>query len=82
MTAFDQRVAEALARLPDYLGQHVLVSATALALGLAISLPLAVAATRRPAFRWPLLAAASLIQTIPGLALLALFYPLLLGLAA
>jgi osmoprotectant transport system permease protein len=77
----DPRIADALARLPDYLGQHVIVSVTALALGLAIGLPLAIAATRRPRFRWPLLAFASLIQTIPGLALLALFYPLLLGLS-
>jgi len=32
--------------------------------------------------RWPVLIVASLIQTIPGLALLALFYPLLLALSA
>jgi osmoprotectant transport system permease protein len=81
MTA-DPRVAEALARLPDYLGSHVILSISALALGLAVSLPFAIAATRRPRLRWSLLAAASLIQTIPGLALLALFYPLLLGLSA
>ena len=82
MSEFDARFADALARLPDYLGQHVIVSVTALLLGLAISLPLAVLATRRARLRWPLLAFASLIQTIPGLALLALFYPLLLGLSA
>lgn len=81
MTALDPRIADALVRLPDYLGQHVIVSVTALALGLGISLPLAVIATRRASLRWPLLAFASLIQTIPGLALLALFYPLLLGLS-
>ncbi|HUO13219.1 MAG TPA: glycine betaine ABC transporter substrate-binding protein [Caulobacteraceae bacterium] len=78
----DQRFAAAWALLPDYLGQHVLVSASALALGLVISLPLAVAASRSPAVRWPALLAASLVQTIPGLALLALFYPLLLALSA
>jgi osmoprotectant transport system permease protein len=78
----DSRIADAFARLPDYLGQHVLVSVTALVLGLAISLPLAVAGTRSATLRWPLLAAASLIQTVPGLALLALFYPLLLGIAS
>ncbi|MEX2127891.1 MAG: glycine betaine ABC transporter substrate-binding protein [Xanthobacteraceae bacterium] len=82
MSELDPRITEALARLPDYLGQHVIVSVTALALGLAISLPLAVIATRRASLRWPLLAFASLIQTIPGLALLALFYPLLLGISA
>ncbi|HEX5779403.1 MAG TPA: glycine betaine ABC transporter substrate-binding protein [Xanthobacteraceae bacterium] len=82
MSEFGERFSEALARLPDYLGQHVIVSVTALALGLAISLPLAVVATRHARLRWPLLAFASIIQTIPGLALLALFYPLLLGISA
>ena len=74
--------AAALAVLPEYLGWHVLLSACALALGAAISLPLAVAASRSPRLRWPVLAIASLIQTIPSLALLALFYPLLLALSA
>ena len=37
---------------------------------------------RRPALRNVLLGVASVVQTIPSLALLALFYPLLLGLAA
>ncbi|HEY3799455.1 MAG TPA: glycine betaine ABC transporter substrate-binding protein [Caulobacteraceae bacterium] len=77
----DARLAAAWALLPDYLGQHVLVSACALVLGLAISLPLAVAAARSAAVRWPALLLASLIQTIPSLALLALFYPLLLALS-
>ncbi len=75
-------LSEALARLPDYLGQHVLVSATALALGLALSLPLAILSLRHPRLRTVLMGAASVIQTIPGLALLALFFPLLLGVAA
>lgn len=78
----DARIADALARLPDYFGNHVLVSVTALLLGLAISLPLAIASLRRPALRAGVLAATSIVQTIPGLALLALFYPLLLGVAA
>jgi osmoprotectant transport system permease protein len=78
----DGRIADALARLPDYLGSHVLVSVTALALGLALSFPLALAALRRPALRAVLLGATSVVQTIPGLALLALFYPLLLAAAA
>ena len=77
----DARLAEAFARLPDYLGSHVLVSLTALALGLGISLPLAIL-RHRPWLRASLLAAASVVQTIPGLALLALFYPLLLALSA
>ena len=78
----DSRLADAFERLPDYLGSHVLVSLTALALGLGISLPLAIASVRRPALRASLLGFASVVQTIPGLALLALFYPLLLALAA
>ena len=72
----------AFALLPEYLGWHVLLSASALLLGVAISLPLAIAAARSPRLRWPVLAGASLIQTIPSLALLALFYPLLLALSA
>ena len=78
----DSRLAEAFARLPDYLGGHVLVSLTALALGLGVSLPLAIVSMRRPVLRTGLLAFANVVQTIPGLALLALFYPLLLALTA
>ena len=78
----DPRFADAWARLPDYLGNHVLVSVTALVLGLALSFPLALASLRRPRMRAVLLAATSIVQTVPGLALLALFYPVLLGAAA
>src|SRR4051794_1844314 len=78
----DPRWAEALGHLPDYLGNHVRVSVTALALGLAVSLPLAIAARNRRVMRGALLGLASIVQTVPGLALLALFYPLLLALAA
>jgi osmoprotectant transport system permease protein len=83
MTPFsDPRWNEAMARLPDYLGSHIRVSAAALALGLAVSLPLALIARRRPKLRGALLAVASTVQTVPGLALLALFYPILLALSA
>lgn len=78
----NERLAAAWTLLPDYLTQHIVLSASALGLGVLISLPLAVVAARRPALRWPILACASLIQTIPGLALLALFYPLLLTLSS
>ena len=78
----DPRWSEALAHLPDYLGNHVRVSVTALALGLLLSLPLAIAARNRPLMRGALLGLASVVQTVPGLALLALFYPLLLALAS
>ncbi|MEP6829299.1 MAG: ABC transporter permease/substrate-binding protein [Rhizomicrobium sp.] len=75
-------VREAWALLPDYLGQHVILSVSALLLGVAVSLPLGVFAARSRRFGTPLLAVVSIIQTIPGLALLALFYPLLLALSA
>jgi osmoprotectant transport system permease protein len=78
----DERLAAAWRLLPGYLGQHVLLSACALALGIAISLPLAVAASRNPRLRWIALLLAGMVQTIPSLALLALFYPLLLALSA
>jgi osmoprotectant transport system permease protein len=78
----DPRLADAWARLPDFLGSHVLVSISALAIGLGISLPVAILSVRRPLLRSSLLAVASVVQTIPGLALLALFYPLLLALSA
>jgi osmoprotectant transport system permease protein len=78
----DPRWSEAFAHLTDYLGNHVRVSVAALALGLLISLPLAIAARNRPVMRGALLGFASIVQTVPGLALLALFYPLLLALAS
>src|SRR5216683_2087927 len=63
MSALDPRIAEALARLPEYLGAHVVLSLSALGLGLALSLPLALLAVRSPRLRWTLLTAASVIQT-------------------
>ncbi|TKW79052.1 MAG: ABC transporter permease subunit [Bradyrhizobium icense] len=78
----DPRWGDALTHLPDYLGNHVRVSVTALALGLAVSLPLAILSRNRPLLRGALLGLASIVQTVPGLALLALFYPLLLALAS
>ncbi len=76
-----ERIAAAWRLLPEYLGDHVLLSVCSLLVGFAISLPLAVAASRSAAVRWPSLFAASFVQTIPSLALLALFYPLLLALS-
>jgi osmoprotectant transport system permease protein len=72
----------ALRLLPLYLGWHVALSASALGFGFLLSAPLAVLSARSASIRWPVLAFAGLIQTIPSLALLALFYPLLLALSA
>jgi len=71
----------AFARVPDLLGQHLLLAMSALALGILISLPLGVWSARRPAVARIALGFASFIQTIPSLALLALFFPLLLSLS-
>ncbi|MGY4257394.1 osmoprotectant transport system permease protein [Bradyrhizobium sp. USDA 4516] len=78
----DPRWRDAAAHLPDYLGSHVQVSLAALALGLMISLPLAILARNAAVIRSILLGLASVVQTVPGLALLALFYPLLLAIAS
>lgn len=73
---------QALSRVPELLAAHVQISVSALALAMLICLPLAIWAARSPRVATVTLTIASLIQTIPGLALLALFYPLLLGLSA
>jgi osmoprotectant transport system substrate-binding protein/osmoprotectant transport system permease protein len=78
----DPRWGEAFSHLPDYLGSHVRVSLAAIGLGLVVSLPLAIFARNRPLMRGLLLGLASIVQTVPGLALLALFYPLLLAAAS
>ena len=72
---------EAMTRVPDLLAAHLLLAASALVLGLVISLPLAIWSARRPPVARVALGFASLVQTIPSLALLALFYPLLLVLS-
>jgi osmoprotectant transport system permease protein len=72
---------EALGRAPDLLAQHLLLAMAALALGIVFSLPLAIWSARVPAVGRIALGFASLVQTIPSLALLALFYPLLLSLS-
>jgi len=78
MSAF----ADAIGRVPPLLAAHVQLAGAALLLGLAISLPLGLWSARRPAVAQAALGFASLVQTIPSLALLALFYPLLLSLSA
>src|SRR5271169_4426312 len=78
----DPRWGEALGHLPSYLGAPVRFPLTALALGLGASFSLAIVARNSPVMRATLLGLASIVQTVPGLALLALFYPLLLALAA
>lgn len=58
--------------LPERLGGHIFLTLVALAIGTIVSIPLGVAAISRPRLeRWSLMLA-SIIQTVPGLALLAL----------
>jgi len=71
-----------LAGLGDKLSAHVLLAAAALALGIVTALPVAVWASRSPPVARIALGMASLVQTIPALALLALFFPILLSLRA
>jgi len=75
-------MSEALRQLPPLIASHVLLAAAAMALALVIGLPLGLAAARRPRLAAFSVGFAGLVQTIPGLALLALFYPLLLALSA
>lgn len=75
MSNFSERWAE----LPDLLAGHMRLSASALCIGIALSLPLGVLAARRPKWRGPVLGVTGLVQTIPSLALLALMVPLLGG---
>ncbi|MBC9034287.1 ABC transporter permease/substrate-binding protein [Sphingomonas sp. JC676] len=72
----------AFSRVPELLAQHLLLAFAALLLGLVVSLPLAVFSARNKTVGRIALGFASLVQTIPSLALLALFYPILLSLSA
>ncbi|WP_412545739.1 ABC transporter permease/substrate-binding protein [Maricaulis sp. MIT060901] len=75
----NENLAERFNELPDLLSGHVLLSLSAILVGLAISLPLGVFAAPRKRFAAAVLNIAGVIQTIPGLALLALMVPLLGG---
>ena len=73
-------MSEQLDLLPAYLTGHLQLTLLALLASAAVSLPLGVAVTR---VRWlepPTLAVAATIQTVPGLALLAVMVPLLAAL--
>jgi osmoprotectant transport system permease protein len=55
--------------------QHVILTVIAVGIGLALSLPLAVLAHRRPRWRTPVLALGGVVYTIPSLALFAVLVP-------
>ena len=75
----NEQIIAAIQLLPNFLAQHTFLCAAALTLGISLALPLAILAARRPQIRYWVLSITGLIQTVPGLALLAMFYPLLLG---
>ena len=74
---------EQLALLPAYLNAHVQLALFALLAGTAVSIPAGIAITRSRRLERPVLAVASVIQTVPSLALLAVMVPALaLGLSS
>ena len=70
-------MAEQLRLLPGYLTAHLQLTLLALLLAVAIAVPLGIAVARRRGLETPLLGLASVVQTIPGLALLAIMVPAL-----
>ncbi len=58
-------------------GEHITVSAIALFLGVVVAVPLGILLTRTPKISGIVIGIASLLQTIPSLALLALMVPFL-----
>ena len=75
MTEFQQNLRD----LPSLLSWHVLLSMCAIGAASAVALATALLADHRPRLKHFSLAAAGVLQTIPGLALLALMVPLLGG---
>src|SRR5580765_6765340 len=61
--------------LAALLGQHVLLVCVSTAVAVAIGVPLGVFAARRPRLAAPLMAAASVVQTIPSLAMFGFLLP-------
>ncbi|MGP1678070.1 MAG: glycine betaine ABC transporter substrate-binding protein [Giesbergeria sp.] len=68
---------EQLSLLPGYLNAHLQLALFALLLGVLISVPLGVLVARVRWLEQPVLGVASVIQTVPSLALLAIMVPLL-----
>ena len=74
-----EQLVECVRKLPDLLGGHMLLSLAGLAVGLVVSLPLGLLASRRPRLAEAALGLAGVVQTVPSLALLVLMVPLLGG---
>src|SRR6202158_667449 len=67
-------------QLASAFGQHVLIVAVSTLVAVAVGVPLAVFAARRPRLSAPLVAAANVVQTVPSLAMFGFLLPVpLLG---
>lgn len=69
-----------LAELPGHLAAHLLLSLAALVVGIVVSVPLGIFVSRVRRFEVPVVGTASVLQTIPSLALLAFMVPALAAL--
>ncbi len=70
---------EQLDQLPQFLGGHLLLSTSALLIGILVSIPLGILSSRSKRLNAIVLPIAGLIQTIPSIALLALMVLILSG---
>lgn len=70
-------MSELVRGIPPLLASHLILALVALAIATAISLPLAMIASTRPRLALVVTTIAGVIQTVPGLALLALMVPVL-----
>jgi osmoprotectant transport system permease protein len=73
---------EQLVLLPGYLAAHLGLTLAALAAGIGLSVPAGILVTRIRRLEQPVLGAASIVQTIPSLALLAFMVPALAAVGA
>lgn len=69
-------MSELVRGLPPLLASHLWLVLIALAAAIAVGIPLAIGAAERPRLRFAIATIAGVVQTIPGLALLALMVPL------
>ena len=75
-------MSEQLALLPGYLTAHLQLTLVALLVGTALSVPVGIWITRRERLQQAVLGVASVIQTVPSLALLAVMVPAFAALGA
>jgi osmoprotectant transport system permease protein len=77
-----EQIAEQLDQLPELLSAHLSLTLLALFVSTVVSVPLGIASTRIPTLERIAVGTASVIQTVPGLAMLAMMVPILSALGA